>query len=290
MIAIGPNFTPDPIRRLIFATCGITIFTAFSETVFRQIFGWSGLFEYLSLSWQGLQHYYLWQLVTYMFVQSTYGYGISLFFLLSLAFNMYILWALGTQLLERLGTKAFLRFYFIIGVAAALLSLGVMALSGTNAILSGPLPSILAVLMVWTMLNPDIEVLLFFLIPLQAKWLMAGIIAAIVLITLSQLDFISLVFDLSGIVFGYLYAVIAWEFHGPFQFTAPLEKALKRSKPDQKGKIVDIKTGLPITENDDEQFVDAMLAKISKRGERSLSYKERRRMQEISATKAKKPK
>ena len=50
-------------------------------------------------------------------------------------------------------------------------------------------------------------------------------------------------------------------------------------------KIVDIKTGKTVL--DDEAFIDEMLAKISRYGEKSLSWQERDRMRQISEKKMK---
>jgi membrane associated rhomboid family serine protease len=55
----------------------------------------------------------LWQPITYMFLHST---G-SLFHIL---FNMLALWMFGTELERMWGTKAFLRYYFATGIAAAI--------------------------------------------------------------------------------------------------------------------------------------------------------------------------
>ena len=286
MYGMGPEKTPTVIRNLIFATCGISIVAALTETLINQIFGWPGLQSLLSLSWAGIRNYFIWQPISYMFVQNTGSHGITLYFLIALAFNMYILWVMGTRIYDSVGSRPFLRFYFLCGLFAGILALYAMRWTGHYAILSSPGPSILAILLVWTMMSPDAELLLFFLIPIKAKWLMAGILGAIFLITLSQLDWIDMFFYLSGAAFGYLYAVLAWEFEGPFAFSHKFDHGMasigrkfkiggKKAREvssaiGRKTKIFDIQTGEPLV--DDDQFVDSMLAKISKKGEQSLSF------------------
>ena len=52
----------------------------------------------------------LWQLVTYMFLHGSVGHVL---------FNMLALWMFGTELERVWGTRAFLRYYFVVGIAAA---------------------------------------------------------------------------------------------------------------------------------------------------------------------------
>lgn len=287
------GYTPDPIRKLIMITCAIAIFTAFSESAFRLMFGWEGLYRLLALSRGAIDKFFLWQIFTYMFVQPNPMQGISIFFILGLAFNMYILWAFGSQLLSSVGTAPFMRFYFGVGVLAAVLGLGSLLFTGSYQTLGGAYPSILAILTVWTMLYPETEILLFFAVPVKAKWLLVIIITTIFLMTLSSFDFVGLIFNLSGSMIGYLYALAAWDLRGPFAFSQTFDRgfaAVWRHRPKKeasKSKVIDIKTGKPLQEDEEDQFVDAMLAKISKHGEKSLNYMERERMKAISDKKRK---
>src|SRR5205814_3181462 len=56
---------------------------------------------------------YVWQLATYMFVHA------GLFHIL---FNMLALWMFGTELERIWGTRYFLKFYFVTGIGAAVLT------------------------------------------------------------------------------------------------------------------------------------------------------------------------
>lgn len=287
----GPGQTPYVIKMLIIITCCVSIFAALTDGMFSQFFSMSGPQDWLSLSWYGMNHYYFWQPLTYMFVQYSGFQGITFFYLFALALNMYILWILGSIVIERVGNAPFLRLYFLSGIVAGLAALLVMPMAGYT-ILAGITPPMLALLVVWTMLHPEAEILLFFLIPAKVKWLTTGILGAIGLMTLSQLDFVHFVFYLTGAFFGYLYSLLAWNLQGPFPFTHPFDHQIakvgifvrqrfnkwkkKKSKGDEK--IVKF----PESELNDDQFVDAMLAKISRQGENSLSWSEKRRMDEIS--------
>lgn len=294
----GPGVTPKVISRLITWTCVITICSALLQALFDHLSIAPGPQDLLGLSWHGMQQWYLWQPITYLFIQSSYQ-GISFFFLLTLLFSMYLIWVLGSNLVERIGAASFLRFYLFCGIASGVFCLLLMPLTGQYSFLAGPAPSILAIMLAWSMFHPETEILLFFLIPLKAKWVLAFIIAAILLTNLSQGDLVTLSLYISALVFAYLYAVMAWGAQTPFAFThhfdsylakkgdrlfALFSKKLFKHQP-SKSKIFDIKTGEAVL--DDDQFIDAMLTKISRSGEKSLSKSERTRMQRISDRKMK---
>ncbi|HEY4833022.1 MAG TPA: rhomboid family intramembrane serine protease [Waddliaceae bacterium] len=298
---VGPEFTPRPIKNLILSTCAISLAVSLGDLVFYQLFGFSGPEEWLCLSWIGLSHYLIWQPFTYLFVQCTGGFGITLSFLITLLFQMYLLWVIGSQVLERIGRASFLRLYFISGILAGIGALLLMQLTGYNPILSGPTPAIFATLVVWTMICPEAELLLFFLIPIKAKWLTLGILSAVFLISLSSFNFVSFALYFFGCLAGYLCALTEWGLRSPFPGFNRLESIILawsnkfrsslpfRSQTNQNlpksssPKIFDISTGEP--ELEDDKFVDTMLEKISKRGEQSLSWQEHQRMKEISEKK-----
>jgi membrane associated rhomboid family serine protease len=277
------------------------------QSVFDQ-FGLSpGPLQLFSLSWWGIDNLYLWQPLTFLFVQTYSSSGITFFSLITLFFLMYMLWTLGTAIYELVGKGSFLQFYFVCGIAAGISALLIMPITGKYAMLAGSTPAILALLTAWSMAYPDTEVLLFFLIPIKAKWIMSGLAGAILLITLSQWDIASFFLYLSAIIFGYVYACFGWGWHSPFPLTNSIDSALaalglklrrynvipkwlnfnknktSSSSPTAQEKVLDINTGAP--PSNDDIFIDNMLAKISKDGEHSLSWSERRRMQHISERK-----
>lgn len=290
---LGPESTPDTIKKLILVTCAVTIGVAFFNSIVVYFWGEPGPIGWLSLSWWGMRSYKLWQPLTFLFVQQTgYG-GINLSFLLILLFNMYILWVFGSDVLSRVGKASFLKFYFGCGVCAGLCALLFMLLTGQYSVLSGATPSILALLVAWTLIYPDSIIFLFFLIPLKAKWLTLGVLGAILLVNLSNFDVVNLTFFGSAMVAGYLYSLIIWGLHSPFPQLYKMELAIVRaamrikktfvSFPGSK-KAKEDKTQ-PISkpkELDDEAFIDEMLEKISRQGQHSLSRQEQQRMDRIA--------
>jgi hypothetical protein len=100
---------------------------------------------------------------------------------------------------------------------------------------------------------------------------------------------IQFVADSSAALFAYLFCLISERVRSTISSFYPFERAVLRSleqlqqnhRPKQKtGQVIDFKTGEVILS--DEQFMDAMLHKISKSGEEKLSPAEKARMQKIS--------
>lgn len=288
--------TPKSITVLIILTALICSTSAMLEQLFINVFNLPGPQEILGLSWWGMSHYYFWQPLTCLFVENTYG--ISFSFLIGLSFSMYMLWLFGSNLVEAYGTGPFLRLYFISGILASLAALMVMPANRPFLLIAGTTPALLAIFVAWAILHRETQLLLFFLIPVKAKWLLAAVIIFAILIPLSSLDFVSLIYYATGIIIGYLYSTLAWRARTPFEFMEKIDdffidlgrtvfSKTRRlfSKEKKEDKIVDIKTGQQAKMDDDDAFIDAMLAKISRYGEKSLSWQERDRMQKISEKK-----
>lgn len=291
--------TPPVIRYLIWITASTILIVAGADQLFHQLLNMRGPLDFFGLSWYGVRHYYIWQPFTYMFTQEAGPQGITFLFLIALFLNMYLLWLIGSMLVERIGQKKILILYFASGIVAGIATLFSMQLLDTYSIVSSPTAAIIALCVVWTMFYPDSELTFAYLFPIQARWLLAGALGALIILCITQWDILSLIFYFTAVVFGYLYGIIALGLRGPFDFSKGLDKRIsaygqsvksklvsKKYYKDSGAKIVDITSGT--TKLDDETFIDAMLTKIIKHGEKSLTRSERRRMDDISAKKAKK--
>lgn len=294
-----PFQTPKVIKILIALTCIASISCTLLNNLFEFLLGVVGPESWFSLSWFGMNNFFLWQPISYLFIQNSFGQGITFSYLFILLFNMYLLWVIGSSVIDSIGTSSFLKLYLIVGAIAGLIALGAMRLTGQFTVLAGPTPSILALFTLWAMLHPERDVLLFFIFPVKVKWLAVGLLGVICLMNLSQLNSINFIFYTLSVFLGFLYAVLVWNLKSPFTFTSRFEKFLlnvkskltfgKKTKNSaqspQNTKIFDFESGEPIL--DDDAFIDAMLSKISILGERSLTWKERQRMQSISDRKNK---
>ena len=287
---LGPSKTPSAIKWLIICTCACSLLTALINPLFVEFLNIQGPNFLLSLSFYGLKNGYLWQPLTYLFVEEGIQ-GVSFGLLITLFFQMYILWIFGSQLSERVGGYSFALFYLFCGALSGMITILSAPAFGQSPFLVGPAAALTSLWVVWTMIHPESDLLFFFLIPIKAKWLLAGGISAFFLVNLSQGNFSNVIFYLSGLLSGYFYGLIAWDLEGPFLWTKSVDEFLKKTSAKLfkrktenslicNSKIIDIHTGSPLL--DDEAFVDSMVEKISQKGEHSLTWSERRRLKKIS--------
>lgn len=235
----------------------------------------------LALSWAGIEHLQLWQLLTYLFVEPLSFNG-----LVQLAFNLYLLYIFGTPLIERSHFGHFLALFFGSALFAGLAALA--PLYFTHGYLIGATSAVYAVLIAWMMLNPGSQLLLFFAFPIKSQWLIVGLVGLTLFIDLSFSHWVSAAGLVASSLFSYLFTLIVWREQGPFSILRPFERSLlrlleRKKEPYRHSKIYDIKSGSPIL--DDNQFMDAMLDQISRLGEESLTPQEKKRMHAISAKK-----
>lgn len=270
---LGPAKTPEALKLFLFSLLGSSLVAAFFPFV-------RGLF---ALSLPGIQHLFLWQLFTYPFIETS-PLGISLHFFIQLAFNLYLLWIFGTMLIER-SLKLFFTLFFGAGAFAGLCALGLMTLLGPSTPLAGATVPLYAVMVAWGMLYAETNLLLFLTLSVRAIWLIFGLIGINLFIDLANAQWIGFATTFSSCLFGYLFTLIIWKKRSPFAFLYPLETSIlslfeKRRPAPKEPKVYDIQSGKPRL--NDEQFMDAMLEKVSKLGESSLTPQERERMQQIS--------
>ena len=145
-----------------------------------------------------------WQLVTYMFMHGGFGH---------LFFNMYTLFIFGSVLENVWGTKKFLTFYFVTGIGAALVNIGVQYLTGSFALTVGASGAIYGILMGYAMLYPDSTLtLLFPPVSMKAKWfvlIFAGI-ELLLGISNNPADNVAHFAHLGGLVFAFL-LIMFWK-------------------------------------------------------------------------------
>ena len=247
----------------------------------------SSLQTLLALSWGGIQDWRLWQFVSYLFVQQPSN-GLSFLLIFNLLLQLYMLWIIGTDLVERFGTSPFLLLYFLSGIFCGLCALFVMGIVHQGYFITGLYTSLFTLFVVWSMLYPDRELLFLFILPVSIRMLLAFALGASLLVNLSQGNYVDLTLTFSAAIFGYLFGTIVWGLRSPFNWMTRLDNQLNRLGDqirklwikDTSPKIVDIRTGKPI--NDEDAFVDSMLDKISKKGEKSLNWWEKRRLDKIS--------
>ena len=120
-----------------------------------------GLFNAFAL-WPIGTGFWPWQIGTYAFLHGSFEH---------LFFNMLGLWMFGSELENVWGQRRYLQFYFASVFAAALTQLLVNALLGSEAPTVGASGGLFGLLLAFAMLFPNRIILLFFVIPMKAKYL-----------------------------------------------------------------------------------------------------------------------
>jgi membrane associated rhomboid family serine protease len=103
-----------------------------------------------------------WQLVTYMFLHGSFTH---------IFFNMLMLWMFGMEVENTWGSKRFLLFYFVCGIAAGLSNLFIAPLFAAPALTIGASGAVYGVLVAFAMMFPNRYIYFYFLLPIKAKYL-----------------------------------------------------------------------------------------------------------------------
>jgi membrane associated rhomboid family serine protease len=144
-----------------------------------------------------VKSFYIWQIFTYMFLHGG---------LLHLLFNMLTLWMFGSSLEQDWGTRRFLKYYFYCGMAAGVCVLAANWMVHQPLILTvGASGAIFGVLVAFGVSYPNQTVLMNFLFPIKAKYLVMIYAGIELLLTLGPNTGVSTVAHLGGMAFGYLY-------------------------------------------------------------------------------------
>ncbi|MDQ7824403.1 MAG: rhomboid family intramembrane serine protease [Candidatus Eremiobacteraeota bacterium] len=212
----------------------------------------------------------VWQFFTYMFVHSQQNLG-------HLVFNMLALWMFGGPVEDAMGSRKFIRYYFITGLGAALF----VCIFSWNSLSIGASGAIYGLLVAFGMLFPDALVLVFFIFPMRAKYfvILFAVIELFVTITTTGSG-IAHFAHIGGLVTGYLY--LKYNYKLEEMYTAARNyKTVKTAR-----KVMPVKeqrTDESPRENHNlEEHVDSILDKINKSGLQSLSSEEHAMLQKAS--------
>jgi membrane associated rhomboid family serine protease len=189
-IVFGGDLAPG-VRALLFTTIGVFVFQTLAQLLagvrLERLFG--------LVPYDVTHHLFLWQPVSYLFLHGGFWH---------ILFNMLALWMFGSRLELLWGTDRFLRFYFVTGVGAALCSTLVSPQSTIPII--GASGAIYGLLAAYGLLFPDETLLLYFVIPIKAKYFVL-ILGAITFWSsfAGSSDGVAHVAHLGGMLFGWGY-------------------------------------------------------------------------------------
>lgn len=143
------------VKNLLLANITVFILQFLAPTLNEFLIYYFGLVPRLAI-----QHFFIWQFASYMFLHGGFGH---------IFFNMFALWMFGVELERNWGTREFLKFYFLTGIAAgistSLFSWGSMIPT------IGASGAIYGILAAYALFFPDRYVYLYFLFPIKMKYL-----------------------------------------------------------------------------------------------------------------------
>lgn len=182
------------------------------------------IFDSLLLMPAAVIHGAVWQLFTYLFLH-------SLGSLWHIVFNMLALWMFGAPIEETWGTRRFLQYYFICGIGAGIcVVLANLAFGNPYQKVLGASGAIYGLLLAFGMLFPNQTVLLSFLFPIKAKY-MVMIFGAIAFMSSFQTgSTVSNLAHLGGMIFGFVYMKTQFGRRRPASFDFDLERRWKEYK------------------------------------------------------------
>lgn len=143
------------------------------------------LYFAMTLTRAGLAHFQLWRLVSFVFLP-------PLSSALYLVIELYFLWFMGASL-ERAWGGFRLNVYFLLGMLGTILSCLLVGYASSTGLF-------LSLFFAFAWLFPDTQILIFFLLPVKAKWLgwAAGLWWAYQFLTGGLYMRVSLVLGLAG--------------------------------------------------------------------------------------------
>jgi membrane associated rhomboid family serine protease len=155
------SFGPGPLSTALKAIILANVVMFFATTFVPTFIPLLGLVPALVVG-----RFWIWQPVTYMFLHGG---------LLHILFNMLALWMFGTELERLWGTRYFLKFYFVSGVGAGILTVLFSLLpfgfahQVYQAVVIGASGSIYALLLAYALYFPDRPIYMYFVFPIPAR-------------------------------------------------------------------------------------------------------------------------
>ena len=282
----GFSFFPPVIKMLLIANTAVFLLYSFVGSFTLDGVPLRLAFDYY-LGLMPLSHgFYPWQLVTYQFMHASF---------MHLLFNMVFgLWMFGMEVENTWGSRKFLLFYLLCGVAAGISQLilaPILEPAQTLGPTVGASGAVFGVLVAFGMMFPDRYIFIWFLLPIKAKYFIMIMIALGVL-SIGGADNVANLAHLGGALAGYLYMV--YDLRG-FKLRARVRSAnipgWFSTKPSPQrdrysdvvdAKVFDIHEAKKDDRSDLQKHIDEILDKISQSGYQSLTEDEKKILFEAS--------
>ncbi|HEY1910565.1 MAG TPA: rhomboid family intramembrane serine protease [Vicinamibacterales bacterium] len=190
------SFGPGPVSPVLKALIGANVVMFVAQWIFPIITDTLGLHP----AWV-LHYFWIWQLATYMFLHG------GIFHIL---FNMLALWMFGAELERVWGTRYFLKFYFVTGIGAgvltvlfSLLPIG-MAEQVWHSNIVGASGAIYGLLLAYAMYFPDRPILLV-IFPVPARIAVTILCLITFYSSIAETNGVANATHLGGLLVAYLY-------------------------------------------------------------------------------------
>jgi membrane associated rhomboid family serine protease len=256
-IRFGTTWTPA-VRILIISNGAVFVLQEFLRISLAPVFGLVPV--------EVVRHFAVWQLITYMFLHGGF---------LHVAFNMFALWMFGSQLEQTWGTKKFVRYYFITGIGAGLINVAFNVGSSIPTI--GASGAIFGLLLAYGVTFPNNLILLYFFIPIKAKYFVLIFAALEFLMARSYTtDGVAHFAHLGGMAIGLVYLKGGVLLH-------PLRSGFKRKRTEvREARQVKLEMRRLADIQAIRSEVDYLLGRISRVGYENLTDEEKERLEEAS--------
>ena len=259
----------------------VTLVVAFAIQQMDTAYGRGVFFRSLVLVPADIAHGRVWELLTFQFLHGS---------LLHLGFNLVGLWCFGQYVETRLGRWHFLTLYFLGGIAGGILQslLGVVFPGAFGFPVLGASAGICGLLSAFCILEPEGIILVMFIIPLKARYLLYISTGVALFFTLVPTDpTVANAAHLGGLLFGVYYVrrgVSLMENFSNWKFLRRRTRSANSGDEARLGPFSKLRpkkdetTDLPPQEFMSQE-VDPILDKISAHGIQSLTDRERQILQ-----------
>lgn len=297
----GFTFFPPVIKNLLFLNIGVFVLQLiFDNLMFGGVPGQYILSHYFALNpISGINNlgfsfnFQVWQLITYQFMHADFWH---------IFFNMFMLWMFGMEIEHIMGSKKFLLFYLLCGVGAGIFQILLSPmLTDSLAVTIGASGAVFGVMIAFAMFFPDRYILIYFLIPIKAKYLIA-ILIVFEFVSVTDPSVVAHLAHIGGAVTGFAFLLL--DKRNNFNMSSFLNSFRKPKSFDSFGGFRNSRFGKTVKDDDIEdakyydinnskkdeiivtqEEIDRILDKISQSGYQNLTDREKKILFEASKKK-----
>ena len=256
-LSYKPQLFTDAIKLLV--SVNLTIF--FLQTI-------SGkehlLFDLFGLVPQAIwSDFMIWQPFTYLFFHGNIWH---------ILINMFVLWMFGSELENAWGRKNYLKYYFMTGIGAGIVTC--LFNLQSNIPVVGASGAVYGILLAYGLSFPNRTVYLYGLIPIKSIWFVIAIGILAFFSSFQQMTQISHLTHISGMAIGYIFLKRRWRLND-------IWFKIRKKTLEYRIQIEDVKQS---KEKALEKDIDYILDKIQKVGFKGLSDQELNKLYNASKT------